>query len=117
MSRLIVTDRVLLYQSGSALFEDDCTEADTTTIDNSVPEIAVNGAIWVDDGTEALVAESNKMSSVNVTGVDNCFAFVNVQNEDLTIDATMQSSDATLFGRTDLIVRYIDKLNYKDLLT
>jgi hypothetical protein len=105
-------ERVLIYQPGSTLFEDDFTGTDTTAISARTANPAVNGSSWVDDGTEELVIASDKMVSSGVTGITNNYVYANLQNQDYTINTTFKSNSGGFFAKLDIIIRYIDKQNY-----
>ena len=111
MSRVAATNRVLLYQSGSTLFEDTFEDADSTALASHTPTgAAVNQAAWATYGDQDLIISSNKADSSNVVG--DSINLINVQNEDVTLDCVCTNASHDFNISMDIIVRAVNKDNY-----
>lgn len=111
MSRIAAVDRVVLFQSGSTILEDTFTDTNGTALASHTPDTANNSAAWTQAGTEDLVVTSNQANSSAVATGD-CFNIIDLQNQDLTVEATVQVPTNTASVTVDIVCRYIDKDNY-----
>jgi hypothetical protein len=111
MSRLAATNRVFLYASGTVLVQDTFTDADSTALVSHSPDIALNSATWLQDGSEDLVITSNEASSSGITGAQQNYSYIDAQNQDLTVNATLTvSNTGNVVG--GIMLRYLNPSNY-----
>jgi hypothetical protein len=112
MSRIVATNRVLIYQSGSTIVNDLFTDTDATLLPAHTPNTANNGAIWVKEDGEDLTITSNSVNTSAITpGSLDCFHSIDAQLQDLTVDCDITITD-TDNSSGYIAVRYIDSDNW-----
>jgi hypothetical protein len=106
-------NRIILLNTGETIFDENFAGVDAAPLARRVPDtVALNNAVWLQDGTEDLVITANQANSSAITGASNSYSIIDCQLRDVTLDVSCQNLNTGVSVPLDIMARYINKNNY-----